>query len=741
MKLADSSVSWKVVTSQPTESGPSNLFLKDTGNIHVLAVIPFFNEEPEDLYMTLCDLHINERYIRKHGYVDPKIKHVFHAMIVMDGYNKASARTIEWCKNMFPGDPWKVLEHLRPNKKESPQTVEWFKSKQISSLQDGDKTRREKVAKQIITDDKSYADELSDPLKEYAIVFQTSKNNILSTTRVTPPTKVREVVTKYSHVFEQTTCSFDPCDIESPAPEEAFDIPLTLIVKIRNRQKHDSHWWTICPNGFVDSYLESKYAFFTDCGTLFDKAAMFHMLAEIQKSSNIGAVTGRQRVMNAAQQNATGEGFISEVLRHVQRCDFELSFATSVGAFSLAGCLPVLPGPCGLYRRDVIVSGAGEFYHSFLSMNPEKIGLIEANVMIAEDRVLSISPFFAQTDLGENMKDMITTVAPDATFYYESENSIMPLIKQRRRWINGTIASYLWLLYKHPLLVAKSFNISLWRRVLLYWLFFVQTYTFLFVFICPSIFLGLFRVAVRSLSWKASLYSEWWFIIFLGLYVLFVWASAHGNATDWMIYIGMIIGVIIEVLTITGLTIGWVSQGLDNTTNIPVNATGYVGNYSWIDLTSFGLLVATALLPLIGAFFASPKSFMYIMRSGVYFMLFLPTLVGIFGIYSISNFSDFSWGNRDSSGSADKLGARLNTLIARGKFFGFIFLAINFSLIFVSIDLYDNKYWKLFGAIAIFAIPLTSIALSTAYWIVWRLYDISMRIVGVVTNKTLKLEC
>jgi hypothetical protein len=58
----------------------------------------------------------------------------------------------------------------------------------------------------------------------------------------------------------------------------------------------------------------------------------------------VGAVTGRQRVMNAQQQGNEDEGFVSETFRHVQRCDFELSYASTVGAFASIGVMPVLPG-------------------------------------------------------------------------------------------------------------------------------------------------------------------------------------------------------------------------------------------------------------------------------------------------------------------------------------------------------------------------------------------------------------
>jgi cellulose synthase/poly-beta-1,6-N-acetylglucosamine synthase-like glycosyltransferase len=753
----EENLSWTVLESQPTLDGPKNVFLDDPYQCSILACVPFFNEEPEDIFMTLHDIYLNQKAVKKHLPKEAdKTKPLFHIMIIMDGFNKASPRTIEWLRNIFPGEPWNVLDHLTPDKKESSQTVKWFQDNALDR-RDGDFSHQR--APGVITDDKTWVDKNSDPLKEYAVIFQTcdkKKPSNLFPTNVTPPLPKQTKSSYFSKVFVPDTWSCDPCDFEDVPPLVGFEIPLTLIVKCRNRQKHDSHWWSLCPHGFIASYPDARFCFFTDCGTLFDEECMYFMLREFEmdKQKKIGAVTGRQRVMNAKQQGASDEGFIAEFLRHVQRCDFELSFATSVGAFALAGCLPVLPGPCGLYRRETIVSGAGEFYHSFLSMDSNNIGITEANVMIAEDRILSISPFFSKFvkdgSTGElvNYPDMVTTVAPEATFYYESESSIMPLVKQRRRWINGTIAAYLWLLFKKPGLIWSSFNVSIWRKLLIYFLIIVQAYQFLFVFVSPAIFLVLFRTALTALNWKEQLYSDYWFMILMVLYLLFAWASSYKHAADWMFYIAIIVGIFIELLSIAGITRSIVKQALlpDSEFYEQINKTqtkgrppGYIGNFSYLDIVPFGLLALVAICPLIGALFASPKSFMYVMRSGIYFLLFLPTLVGTFGIYSICNFSDFSWGNRDSTGSADKIGNRLSILVQRGAFFGWFFFALNLCLVFVSLDLFGNVYWRVIGSVAIFGLPLVCILISMVYWICWRCAKTYRSIKGLVFYPTLNL--
>ena len=744
-------VNWVVLETQPTQDGPYNIFLNDPYHCPISAVVPFFNEEPEEIYKTLHDMHLGQKAVKKNLKGDIDIPYIFHPIIIMDGYTKSSQRTIDWCQSMFPSEPWEIFTHLTPDKKESAQTISWFKQNALRCVRSPSKQ------KLIITDDKSYNDKITDPLKEYAVVFQirdpVRKGNLYPCT-IRPPKPPYQKITDFSELFAPSNCYCNPCDVESVEEFESFEMILTLIVKTRNRQKHDSHWFSICPNGFIESYPSARYVFFTDCGTLYDEECFYYMLREFDNNKDVGAVTGRQRVMNAKQQDGAGEGLVSEFLRHVQRSDFELSFACSVGAFALAGCLPVLPGPFGLYKREIILTGAAEFYHSFLSMDSLNIGVIEANIQIAEDRVLSISPFFSQKWKSDDKQELInypnmqTTVAPEATFYYESESNLMSLVKQRRRWINGTIATYLWLLIKKPGLIW-SFNISIWRRLLIYFLVFTQAYQFLFVFLSPSIFIMLFRTALHYSNWRTGLASDYWWYIIVGLYVVFSFACSYGYATDWQFYVGFMVGAAIEIISIAGISRSIVTQVLLNQTEFykqighidnGIPPANYIGHFYWTDFIPFGLLFLSCAVPLIAALVASPRSFVYIVRSGLMFVLFLPTLVAIFGIYSICNFSDFSWGNRDSEGANQKIGSRLSMLQARGKFYGFFFLGVNIMIILLAIDLLDFWFWRMATSIAIFGLPLCCMLLSFLYWVGWRLSQVVRCCLGIFIDNKIDLS-
>jgi len=362
----------------------------------------------------------------------------------------------------------------------------------------------------------------------------------------------------------------------------------------------------------------------------------------------------------------------------------------------------------------------------------KEIGLIEANVMIAEDRILSVSPFFATNPdkSGDSKKvayykDIMTDVAPQATFFYESENNLMNLTKQRRRWMNGTVASYIWFLYKKPKLICNHFNISLFKKIMLWYLFIVQTYCYFFVFLSPAIFIVAFKVAVDKLNLPNDIGASFYWIIILGLYVAFSIMSSLRLVKDWTLYIALLVGMVVQAVTIISLGYNVVLSYLpkEKTEIINgVNTTTFGPSATVLDTGVLGLVLIFMILPVIGAFIASPWSFCQILRSGLQFLLFLPTMVGVIGVYSITHFSDFSWGNRDSSGSEEKLGARKNILAERGNTIGWIFLLGNIVLCIVGVILYDK--FDLFRPITtgiLFIPPLTVFILSFCYFVYWRI--------------------
>ena len=118
--------------------------------------------------------------------------------------------------------------------------------------------------------------------------------------------------------------------------------------------------------------------------------------------------------------------------------------------------IPVLPGPCGLYRSNDILGNkfskdgnAINWYFNIVNaVNgfPNENGLILGNLSIAEDRVLT----YASILQCENNFNPVLAYVPNALFYFEAETSMDKFVYQRRRWIDGTFAGYVFLLLTQP---------------------------------------------------------------------------------------------------------------------------------------------------------------------------------------------------------------------------------------------------------------------------------------------------
>lgn len=172
----------------------------------------------------------------------------------------------------------------------------------------------------------------------------------------------------------------------------------------------------------------------------------------IQHTKCVGT-TARQRVMTAAEQDSPEEKWLSvaKFLRIVQLADYEVSYATYTGAFSLAGCLPVLPGPCAMFRYSGLLArsntrdlekgqnvSALQHYNELVDISIEDTNICIENVKLAEDRI----PSYSVVTHGD--EGAYTTWVDGAVFKFQAETTLEKLILQRRRWINGALSCYVW---------------------------------------------------------------------------------------------------------------------------------------------------------------------------------------------------------------------------------------------------------------------------------------------------------
>ena len=143
-------------------------------------------------------------------------------------------------------------------------------------------------------------------------------------------------------------------------------------------------------------------------------------------------------------------------------------------------------GPCGLYRyHDGSLSQALEEYFVVVNRNPNETTIMEGNLILAEDRILSATCVLSAF---AKHRSFYTSWVQDAIFYFEAETVFAILIKQRRRWINGTFFGYLWL-YKRLQWLGRGEFI---RKFLVT----CQIYNFAIVAMSPAIFASALYVAL-----------------------------------------------------------------------------------------------------------------------------------------------------------------------------------------------------------------------------------------------------
>ena len=113
------------------------------------------------------------------------------------------------------------------------------------------------------------------------------------------------------------------------------------------------------------------------------------------------------------------------------------------------GCMHVIPGPCGLFRYSAMGNlREGLMAHYFRLFHHSSQGLIVGNVELVEDRIPgTLLSFPLKGDKQEVQMPPEgwprTGFVHESLFYIEAEKPVSQLMKQRRRWLNGTFATYI----------------------------------------------------------------------------------------------------------------------------------------------------------------------------------------------------------------------------------------------------------------------------------------------------------
>ena len=393
------------------------------------------------------------------------------------------------------------------------------------------------------------------------------------------------------------------------------DLQLVFCVKQKNKRKLNTHLWFF--GGFCEM-IQPKFVMLLDVGTKPFSTSLCALYDVMKVNPAIAGVCGEIAPMDPQIFNIIVSG---------QTVEYTFSHIFDKALESCFGYIGVLPGAFSAYRWDALDNGPLiNFYFKTMTC-PEMMNCYYSNIYLAEDRVLSLAivskpgtqyllkfvhPAYAETDVPEKL---------------------FVLLSQRRRWINGSWFALIdtWLNFGK---ISKSHH-TRWRRIWMTIEFLYYTATILvswimvgsFYLFSQLIFDNLFQqyqvpylVFISVPEFIMSLYLSLILLVFmLGLGV----KTSRVEGTYKFISITFSIYMLVGFLCLNYVTFQGASQ------------------LSWYNIF---LLVSMIGSYAIGV--GITKNTVKVLTRTIQLLVITPIYVNLFGIYSVCNIHDCSWGNR-----------------------------------------------------------------------------------------------
>ncbi|CAB4446357.1 unnamed protein product [Rhizophagus irregularis] len=293
-----------------------------------------------------------------------------------------------------------------------------------------------------------------------------------------------------AHIFEYTTqLCLDP-DMK-PVGEKVGFTPIQVLfcLKEENTKKINSHRWFF--NAFGRN-LKPNVCILLDAGTKPGKNSIYHLWKAFDTNPYIGGACGEI----VAMKGKHGKNLLNPLVA-AQNFEYKMSNILDKPLESVFGYITVLPGAFSAYRYRALQNQIdpdtnkevgplasyflGEKLHAQKLIGPDgkikdqeiKTGLFEANMYLAEDRILCFELISKKGD-----HPWLLHYVKSASAETDVPDNIVELIKQRRRWLNGSFFASLYSI-SHTSHIWGSPH-SVWRKIALLIEMLYQTYNVAF---------------------------------------------------------------------------------------------------------------------------------------------------------------------------------------------------------------------------------------------------------------------
>ncbi|CAG8720264.1 18422_t:CDS:2, partial [Acaulospora morrowiae] len=464
-----------------------------------------------------------------------------------------------------------------------------------------------------------------------------------------------------AHIYEYTTQISRNENMELKT-ENMVPIQVLFCLKEKNAKKINSHRWFFNAFGKI---LKPNVCVLLDVGTKPGGMSIYHLWKAFDLNSNIAGACGEI----IAMKGTAGVNLLNPIVA-AQNFEYKMSNILDKPLESVMGYITVLPGAFSAYRYTALQNdenGEGPLNSYFLceveedeegnednnekseKKKVDKDDLFTANMYLAEDRILCFELVTKRNNA------FVLHYVKSAYAETDVPDDVASLIKQRRRWLNGSYFASLYAL-RNSLAILRSGHSPI-RKFILFVEMLYQLYNLLFTwFGLANLYLTFYILGVSLTNLKVTpdALLQVLSIVYIILIIVQI-ILAMGNkpqSSKWAYIVSMIFFALIMLYML--FAAGWITYkgvtlrldihkdqitGADVSTASALFGDQYFRNIVLSVICTYGIYFVSSFL------FLEPW---HMFTSLIQYLFLVPFYVNVLTIYAFCNVHDVSWGTREA---------------------------------------------------------------------------------------------
>ena len=407
-------------------------------------------------------------------------------------------------------------------------------------------------------------------------------------------------------------------------------IPIHFVIKHRNQGKIESHKWFF--KGFCEM-MNPTYAQILDWGSICYWNSLSYIVNYLDNHKKVGAWCGEIEVLICEKHPETNKEFSipESILLRAQYVEYKVANYFDKQMESFFGFVSVLPGAFSTFRWECI---NGQPLKEFLKGAKDEFGMLNklqscytANKFLAEDRIMPL-------EILASKGNWTVSYVPGAKCLTDPPLSLLSLMRQRRRWFNGSLFATLHVM-SNPGKVTCS---NCWGRSFCRNLYFLILYIYMIMinilsFVLVGVFYATYSIFLRAVLpsdddpniFRVANVLENVYLVFLFLLVIL----STSIRLEWAIAAFWISSVFMGIFSII-MVVCSIIFAFRDTSNL-----GIIGLFSYLLLVVLPIVLNMKHIKICE-----------FLKGSAYLIYLAPTYINILSIYAISNIHNITWGSR-----------------------------------------------------------------------------------------------